>query len=380
MEGNIITKPEALKTLYIQTYVERLKHREMKEEFKEIFQLKTVLWSERMKSIKKRKSRPWTIADIEKVTKTLKNNQTRDPNGMINELVKPNIMGKDLKNAILNLMNGIKEHFYFPDYFQLANISSIFKSKGSRFSIESERGIFILPLVKKLFDKLIYQDKYPSIDEKMSDSNIGARRGKNIKNHLFIIYGIINSVIQEGNICIDIQIYDIVKAFDRLWLEECMNDLYDSLPREQQDDQLALIYKANNNNQVAVNTPVGITDRVNCKNIVTQGGVFGPLQCSNTIDTIGKKCYEKGEHLYLYKGLVQIMPLSMVDDLLAVAPCNQKSLALNTYINAQIELKKLRFHTPDAEGKSKCHVMHIGKGNTTCPTLQVHGGKDEPGE
>ena len=152
---------------------------------------------------------------------------------MINGLVKPNIMGKDLKNAILNLMNGIKEHFYFPDYFQLANISSIFKSKGSRFSIESERGIFILPLVKKLFDKLIYQDKYPSIDEKMSDSNIGARRGKNIKNHLFIIYGIINSVIQEGNICIDIQIYDIVKAFDRLWLEECMNDLYDSLPREQ---------------------------------------------------------------------------------------------------------------------------------------------------
>ena len=192
MEGNIITKPEALKTLYIQTYVERLKHREMKEEFKEIFQLKTVLWSERMKSIKKRKSRPWTIADIEKVTKTLKNNQTRDPNGMINELVKPNIMGKDLKNAILNLMNGIKEHFYFPDYFQLANISSIFKSKGSRFLIESERGIFILPLVKKLFDKLIYQDKYPSIDEKMSDSNIGARRGKNIKNHLFIIYCIIN--------------------------------------------------------------------------------------------------------------------------------------------------------------------------------------------
>ena len=227
--------------------------------------------------------------------------------------------------------------------------------------------------MKKLFDKLIYQDKYPSIDEKMSDSNIGARRGKNIKNHLFIIYGIINSVIQEGNICIDIQIYDIVKAFDRLWLEECMNDLYDSLPREQQDDQLALIYQANNNNQVAVNTPVGITDRVNCQNIVTQGGVFGPLQCSNTIDTIGKKCYEKGEHLYLYKGLVQIMPLSMVDDLLAVAPCNQKSLALNTFINAQIELKKLRFHTPDAEGKSKCHVMHIGKANKTCPTLQVHG-------
>ena len=67
------------------------------------------------------------------------------------------------------------------------------------------------------------------------------------------------------------------------------------------------------------------------------------------------------------------MPLSMVDDLLAVAPCNQRSLALNTFINAQIELKKLKFHTPDAKGKTKCHVLHIGKENQLCPTLQVHG-------
>ena len=76
----------------------------------------------------------------------------------------------------------------------------------------------------------------------MSDSNIGGRRGQTIKNHLFIIYRIINSVLVEEKSCIDIQIYDIVKAFDRLWLDDCMNDLYDSLPSEQQDDKLALIY------------------------------------------------------------------------------------------------------------------------------------------
>ena len=67
------------------------------------------------------------------------------------------------------------------------------------------------------------------------------------------------------------------------------------------------------------------------------------------------------------------MPLSMVDDLLAVAPCNQRSLALNTFINAQIEIKKLRFHTPDQNGKSKCNVLHVGKMSDLCPTLQVHG-------
>ena len=70
--------------------------------------------------------------------------------------------------------------------------------------------------MRKILDKLNYEDKYPHIDENMSDSNIGGRRGQTIKNHLFIIYGIINSVLVEEKSCIDIQIYDIVKAFETM--------------------------------------------------------------------------------------------------------------------------------------------------------------------
>ena len=65
----------------------------------------------------------------------------------------------------------------------------------------------------------------------------------------------------------------------------------------------------------------------------------------------------------------------MVDDLLAVAPCNIKSVSVNVFINTQIEMKKLEFHTPDINGKSKCHKMHIGKENILCPDLKVHGTK-----
>ena len=108
--GNLITGPEALKKLYIKTYVDRLKHEEMKTDFQEIYELKTLLWSERLKSIKLNKSKGSSLSNINKVSKNLKNNQTRDPNGMINELLKPNIMGQDLKEAVLCLMNGIKQN------------------------------------------------------------------------------------------------------------------------------------------------------------------------------------------------------------------------------------------------------------------------------
>ena len=170
-------------------------------------------------------------------------------------------------------------------------------------------------------------------------------------------------------------IYDLEKAFDSLWLEDCLNDLFDTLPKEQCDDKLALIYEANRNNLEAVKTAVGLTDRVNIEKTVTQGGTFGPIQCSNSIDKVGQKCFEKGEHLFVYKKMVRVLPLSMVDDLLTIARCGTASLALNTYVNAQIETKKLKFHTPDLNGKSKCHFLHIGKKSKLCPEMQVHGTK-----
>ena len=134
--------------------------------------------------------------------------------------------------------------------------------------MKNDRGIFIITVFKKILDKLLYEDKYPHIDANMSDSNIGARKNMNIKNHLFVVYGVINSVLNEEKSCIDIQVYDLVQAFDSLWLEDCMIDMYDSLPSNQRDDKLAVIYESNHNNLVAVNTSVGQTERVNIQDIV----------------------------------------------------------------------------------------------------------------
>ena len=169
--------------------------------------------------------------------------------------------------------------------------------------------------------------------------------------------------------------YDIEKCFDALWLEDCLNDMHDTLPEDQHDDKLALVYESNRNNLVAVKTAVGMTDRINMEKIVTQGGTFGPIECANSIDKIGQKCYNKGEHIFWYKKMVPLIPLSFVDDLLTMSKCGTESLEMNTYITAQIETKKLRFHTPDINGKSKCHFLHIGKTSKTCPEHQVHGTK-----
>ena len=43
----------------------------------------------------------------------------------------------------------------------------------------------------------------------MSDSNIGARQNRNIRDHLFIVNGVINDVINGNGAETDIEIYDL---------------------------------------------------------------------------------------------------------------------------------------------------------------------------
>ena len=209
--------------------------------------------------------------------------------------------------------------------------------------------------------KLIYQDKYDIVDKNMSDSNVGARKKKSIRNHIFILNGIINEAIQK-KIPLDIVIADYKQCFDSLWLEECVNDLYDA---GLTDDKLSLIYQLNSKNQVAVKTPFGMTERKSVENIVLQGEVFGPLQCSVTVDTFGKECMEEDKFMYKYRGEVGVPPLAMVDDLACPALCGKDAVEVTSFINSKTNTKKLQF------GVDKCHQLHVGTKKHCCPDLQI---------
>ena len=105
-------------------------------------------------------------------------------------------MGEGLKETLLNLLNQCKSNGQLPESMKLANITSFWKKTGSRKSLKSERGVFVLTIFRMLMDRMLYNDYYPSLEDNMSPSNIGAMKKKNIRNHLFTLYDIINSVVQ----------------------------------------------------------------------------------------------------------------------------------------------------------------------------------------
>ena len=144
--------------------------------------------------------------------------------------------------------------------------------------------------------KLVYNDKMEILDKNMSDSQVGARKNKNIRNHTWILNGIINEVLKKkNNTPIDIQIVDVRQCFDGLWPEECLNDLYQY---GIQDDCLPLLYNGFSDIEIKVKTPVGITQAAKIEKTVMQGDVCGSPACSVSVDLIGKEYLRDHKCLY----------------------------------------------------------------------------------
>ena len=179
--GNLITAPEALKNLYLKTYVDRLRHREIMGEYTSNYLKKVELWEMRFEYLKGKTTSDWSAADLSKTLKSLKNNKSRDPGGLINEIFKPPVAGENLQGVLLQFLNGIRRELYFPDVTLKSNITSIYKRKGSRLDMENDRGIFGLSVFKKIIDKLIYLEKYPLLESRGQHVKFQCRGQKETK-------------------------------------------------------------------------------------------------------------------------------------------------------------------------------------------------------
>ena len=214
-----------------------------------------------------------------------------------------------------------------------------------------------------ILDKVLYLEEYDKIDKNMSDSNAGARKGKNGRNHSFIVNGILHEKKENKGDPIDILIYDVAKCFDEVWPADTINVLYDLGVKNR---NLNILYEGTKKSYIAINTPSGQTERFEVEELVAQGSTWGPLMTSASVDTIGKEAQESGKNCYVYKDSLKVPPLSFVDDIASISNCGVDSIVTNSTINKKIQCKKLRF------GKTKCHQMHIGDQKNFCPKLNVN--------
>ena len=197
--GKIVSGPHELKKLLAKEYKERLRSRPVRPDLLEFEGRKKMIFKMKMKLAESTKSPEWTMSDLDRALRDLKRNKSRDNEGFINELFKPDVIGNNLKMSLLLMFNKAKKKQLIAAFMNYANITTVPK-RGSRLLLVNERGIFRVAVVRYILMRLIYNSKYPEIDENISDCQMGGRKGKSCKNNIFIINGIIHDVMKSKRI------------------------------------------------------------------------------------------------------------------------------------------------------------------------------------
>ena len=95
----------------------------------------------------------------------------------------------DLKQSLLIMFNKLKMNKTVPEFMKITNLTTVPK-KGSLTELQNERGIFRVDVIRSIFMKLVYNEKYSQIDKNMSDGQMGGRKGKGCRFNFFLINGI----------------------------------------------------------------------------------------------------------------------------------------------------------------------------------------------
>ena len=157
--------------------------------------------------------RPCSPDDVSDIIKNMKN-KSSNVNTYSSRVLK--YIGEIIAPLIANIINQSLCSGYFPSKFKTARVIPLHKG-GSKEDLNNYRPISLLPLLSKIFEKVVYNQLYNYLDHfnLFSPSQFGFRRQRStiqaVMDHLEFVY----NNLDEGNTVISI-FMDFAKAFDCL--------------------------------------------------------------------------------------------------------------------------------------------------------------------
>ena len=304
----------------------------------------------------------WSIGDLDKVLKTLKKSQSQDSMEMVNELFLFNNIGTDLKSSLLSFFNGMKNTMQIPDFLKKVFITAIPKKQKSPLELKNQRGIFLIPKLRVVLIKLIYNSIIDTLEVNLSPSNIGARRNKSPRDHLFVVYSVMNETLRGKEAPLDIVFTDISECYDSLWSQRTLTDLFEN---GVDNNLLNLISELTKSARIQIKTPVGTSKEAKINDIIMQGETLSSILCTNTMDKMSADC--RIEPLK-YRDVVNIPKLGFVDDNVDITKCGKHTEEVNKYTTTEVNKRKLQLN---ADKCVRMHVQKKGQNEVKCSELKI---------
>ena len=167
---------------------------------------------------------PFTENELVRAIKTLKSGKCQDSAGIKAEMLKNT--GDSTRRVLLELFNSVLQGTSeTPKSWRLSVVKVLYKS-GDPADPKNYRPICIIPLLYKLFSKLLYSRLYPILDTAQCPDQAGFRRGYSTVDHLFV-FKMLQEKSEEFQLNTWAAALDFKKAFDSIdqsFLWEALED------------------------------------------------------------------------------------------------------------------------------------------------------------
>ena len=233
---------------------------------------------------------PFTLSELTQALRSLKSNRCADTAGIRAEMLKKG--GKHLLETLLELYNVILSgSMELPASWKHSVISVIHKS-GDVTQPQNYRPISIIPMLYKLFSKLLYRRLYPILDAAQSRDQAGFRSDYSTIDHMFV-FTMLQEKSEEFNLNTWVAAIDFRKAFDSI----SQHYLWDAL----EEQNVPLGYIRILKNLYAGQTAQVRTDALSRSFEIHRGTKQGDPLSSLLFNALLEKVMSKVKHSFIEK-------------------------------------------------------------------------------
>ena len=176
--GNEVTDPENIINEFRSEFQHRLRIREPQDHIKGYGLLRNTLCDLRLQNCTAAESPDFTITELKAVLGELKGSKCADASGFIREIFSRG--GLALFQSMLDMFNRIKKNKTFPLDWNKIYVQTLKKKNGSMRKLNSYRGIFLVPIMSLIFEKLIKNKINPTLKQHMTSFQTGMSRVKEL--------------------------------------------------------------------------------------------------------------------------------------------------------------------------------------------------------
>lgn len=175
---------------------------------------------------------------------------------------------------LLMLINSSIRLTHVPDTWKVAEMIMIAKPGKEPTQLKSYRPISLLPIMSKLFEKLLLKRIIPIIEEKklLPNHQFGFRKKHSTIEQVHRLINIIEKALEGNEVCSAIFL-DVAQAFDKVWHEGLLYKMNKMMPIQ----MVNLLKSYISDRMFRVRHDENYSELKNIKAGVPQGSVLGPV-------------------------------------------------------------------------------------------------------